>query len=58
MAEPPQPVDLWSVLDEAEHTVEHWPAWQQAYEADVYGELYETNDCVAGGSGRLGGHRG
>jgi hypothetical protein len=38
MAELPQPVDLWSVLDEAEHTVELWPAWQQAYAADVYGD--------------------
>ena len=33
-----QPVDLWGVLDEAEETVEKWPAWQQRYEADVYRE--------------------
>lgn len=31
-----QPVDLWSVLDEAELTVETWPSWQQRYEVDVY----------------------
>jgi hypothetical protein len=31
-----QPVDLWSVLEEAEETVETWPEWQQQYEADVY----------------------
>jgi hypothetical protein len=39
MAEVPQPIDLWSVLDEAEQTVEHWPEWQQRYDADVYCEV-------------------
>jgi hypothetical protein len=37
-----QPVDLWGVLDEAEETVEKWPAWQQRYEADVYREGMEV----------------
>jgi hypothetical protein len=37
-AEDSQPVDLWDVLDEAEATVETWPAWQQRYEADVFQE--------------------
>ena len=36
--ESPQPVDFWEVLDEAEETVENWPAWQQRYEADVFAE--------------------
>ena len=36
--EDPQPVDLWEVLDEAEESVEKWPAWQQRYEADVFAE--------------------
>lgn len=56
MAELPQPVDLWCVLDEAEHTVEHWPAWQQAYAADVFGDDVSRADLdvsgeVADGSG-------
>ncbi|HEY0160723.1 MAG TPA: hypothetical protein VGF28_25785 [Thermoanaerobaculia bacterium] len=37
-AEAPQPVDLWSVLEEAEETVDAWPEWQQQYEADVHYE--------------------
>ena len=37
--EDPQPVDLFEVLEEAEETVEAWPAWQQRYDADIYGEL-------------------
>jgi len=37
--EVPQPVvDLWSILEEAEATVERWPEWQQRYEADVHYE--------------------
>ena len=36
-----EPVDLWSVLEDAETTVEQWPAWQQRYEADVHGEERE-----------------
>lgn len=39
--EDPQPVDLFEVLDEAEETVETWPAWQQRFEADIY---YEPAD--------------
>ena len=31
-----EPIDLWGVLEEAEQTVERWPAWQQRYEGDVY----------------------
>jgi hypothetical protein len=31
-------VDFWAVLEEAEEIVERWPAWQQRYEADVYGD--------------------
>ena len=41
-AEDPQPVDLWDVLDEAEATVETWPAWQQRYEADVFQESSDS----------------
>ena len=33
-----QPVDLWSVLEEAEETVDTWPEWQRQYEADVHWE--------------------
>ena len=33
-----QDVDLWSVIDEAEETVEQWPSWQKQHDADVYGE--------------------
>ena len=36
--EDPQPIDLFEVLDEAEETVEAWPAWQQRFEADIYHE--------------------
>lgn len=36
--EVPQPIDFWSVLDEAQQTVEAWPAWQQRYDVDVYAE--------------------
>jgi hypothetical protein len=36
--EVPQPVDLWSVLEEAEETVDRWPEWQQRYDADVHYE--------------------
>lgn len=32
------PVDFWSVLDEAQETVEAWPEWQRRYDADVYAE--------------------
>jgi hypothetical protein len=39
--EDPQPVDLFEVLEEAEETVETWPAWQQRYDADIYGEPRE-----------------
>lgn len=31
-------VDFWEVLEEAELTVERWPAWQQRYAADVFYE--------------------
>jgi hypothetical protein len=31
--EVPQPIDFWNELEEAELTVENWPAWQQRYEA-------------------------
>jgi hypothetical protein len=34
MAEESQPVDWWDVLEEAEETVDGWPAWQKRYEAD------------------------
>jgi hypothetical protein len=34
----PPPIDFWTVLDEAESTVETWPDWQQRVEADVYYE--------------------
>ncbi|HYH06461.1 MAG TPA: hypothetical protein VEK11_05295 [Thermoanaerobaculia bacterium] len=44
MADEVQPVDWWGVLEEAEQTVEQWPAWQQRYEADVYSE----NDAEPG----------
>lgn len=27
-------VDFWGELEEAEQTVEDWPAWQQRYDAD------------------------
>lgn len=40
----PPPVDFWTVLDEAQTTVETWPAWQQRVEADVY---YERGDRAA-----------
>lgn len=40
--EDPQPVDFWEVLDEAEVTVEKWPAWQQRYEADVFAEKRQS----------------
>jgi len=33
-------VDFWAVLDEAELTVESWPAWQQRYQADIHYEDY------------------
>jgi hypothetical protein len=29
-------VDLWSVLEDAETTVEGWPEWQRDVEADCY----------------------
>ncbi|HEX2061887.1 MAG TPA: hypothetical protein VHK90_14195 [Thermoanaerobaculia bacterium] len=38
MADEVQPVDLWGVLEEAEQTVQQWPAWQQRYNADIYYE--------------------
>jgi len=28
-------VDFWGELEEAEQTVDEWPAWQQRYEADL-----------------------
>jgi hypothetical protein len=31
-------VDFWAVLEEAELAVEHWPWWQQRYEADLSSE--------------------
>jgi hypothetical protein len=34
----PPPIDFWTVLDEAQSTVETWPEWQQRVEADVYYE--------------------
>lgn len=36
--EAPQPVDFWSVLEDAKVTVEQWPSWQQQYDADIYFE--------------------
>jgi hypothetical protein len=42
--EAPQPVDFWSVLDEAQQTVEGWPLWQQRYDADVYAEDHRHGD--------------
>ena len=36
MADGAESIDFWDVLDEAEQTVEKWPAWQQDVEADVY----------------------
>ena len=42
-----QPVDLWSVLDEAELTVETWPSWQQRYEVDVYRDENEISPPAA-----------
>jgi hypothetical protein len=41
--------DFWATLDDAVETVESWPAWQQRYEADVYGggdELPVPDDRV------------
>ena len=32
-------LDFWAVLDEAEQTVNGWPAWQQRYDADIYYEV-------------------
>ena len=29
-------VDLWSVLEDAEATVEGWPEWQRAVEVERY----------------------
>ena len=37
-AEGVESIDFWDVLDDAELTVERWPAWQQRYDADVYYE--------------------
>jgi len=34
----PPPIDFWTVLEEAQSTVETWPEWQQRVEADVYYE--------------------
>ena len=31
-------VDFWEVLDEAERTIDAWPAWQRRYDADVHYE--------------------
>ena len=39
--EVPQSIDFWSELQEAQQTVENWPAWQQRYDADVN---YEPGD--------------
>lgn len=33
-----QAIDLFEVLEEAEETVETWPAWQRRYDADVHYE--------------------
>lgn len=42
-----QPVDLWSLLDEAEEIVEQWPSWQQRYAVDVYAEEETAEpECV------------
>jgi hypothetical protein len=38
---------LWEVLDEAEETVENWPAWQQRYEADVFDERRESESDLS-----------
>ena len=46
--ENPQPVDLFEVLDEAEETVEAWPAWQQRYEADIYHQPAVPSPRLAG----------
>lgn len=34
---PPPPTDFWSLLAEAEETVERWPEWQRRYEVDMAG---------------------
>ena len=39
-----QSIDFWDVLNEAEETVERWPAWQQRVEGDVFGEHVPTPD--------------
>jgi hypothetical protein len=38
VSQPDGVVDLWSVLEEAEETVDAWPEWQRQYEADVHYE--------------------
>jgi len=38
-------IDFWDVLDDAEQTVERWPAWQREVEADVYYED-EKHSCA------------
>jgi hypothetical protein len=39
-----RPIDFWDVLDEAEETVERWPAWQQRVAGDVFGEHVVMDD--------------
>ena len=35
---PEEPVDFWTVLEDANATVAQWPEWQQQYQADVFYE--------------------
>ncbi|HEX8152359.1 MAG TPA: hypothetical protein VF698_04495 [Thermoanaerobaculia bacterium] len=44
--EVPESVDLWDVLEEAEQTVERWPAWQRRYDADDYYDEDAPGDAV------------
>lgn len=37
-----EPIDFWATLEDAEETVASWPAWQQRYDADVYGNADDT----------------
>lgn len=34
--------DFWSVLDEAELTVDAWASWQKKYDVDIFYEGYEV----------------
>jgi hypothetical protein len=42
-----EPVDIWGVLEEAEQTVEGWPAWLRRYDADVYYEEHPGAPAVS-----------